>query len=53
MSNDPNENNKWIYNTDDYTPKLRCPVCKYNKPIISCETQSRNQSITAQTVAVK
>lgn len=20
MSNDPNENNKWIYNTDDYTP---------------------------------
>ena len=28
---------KWIYNTDDFTPKMRCSVCGYNKPIVAGE----------------
>ena len=28
---------KWVYNTDDFTPKNRCSVCGYNKPIVSGE----------------
>ncbi len=28
---------KWICNTDDFTPKYRCSVCGYNKPIVSGE----------------
>lgn len=28
---------KWIYNTNDFTPKLCCTACGYNKPIISGE----------------
>lgn len=28
---------KWVYNTDDFTPKYRCSVCGYNKPIVSGE----------------
>lgn len=27
----------WIINTDDFTPKKRCSVCGYNKPIIAGE----------------
>lgn len=23
----------WIYNTDEFTPKMRCSVCGYNRPI--------------------
>lgn len=23
----------WIYNTDDFTPKMRCSVCGYNRPV--------------------
>ena len=23
----------WMYNTDDFTPKMRCSVCGYNKPV--------------------
>ena len=26
---------EWIINTDDFTPKMRCTACGYNKPIIS------------------
>lgn len=28
---------KWIYNTDDFTPKMRCSVCGYNKPLVAGE----------------
>ena len=28
---------EWIYNTDDFTPKMRCSVCGYNKPLIAGE----------------
>lgn len=28
---------KWICNTDDFTPKYRCSVCGYNKPIVAGE----------------
>ena len=28
---------KWIYNTDDFTPKMRCSVCGYNKPMVAGE----------------
>lgn len=23
----------WIYNTDEFTPKMRCSVCGYNRPV--------------------
>lgn len=26
---------KWIYNTDDFSPKMRCSVCGYNKPLVA------------------
>jgi hypothetical protein len=26
---------EWIYNTDDFTPKMRCSVCGYNKPLVA------------------
>lgn len=29
----PAVNGHWIINTDDFTPKKRCSVCGYNKPI--------------------
>ena len=29
---------EWIYNTDDFTPKMRCTVCGYNKPMIAGES---------------
>ena len=28
---------EWVYNTDDFTPKMRCSVCGYNKPLIAGE----------------
>ena len=28
---------KWIYNTDDFSPKMRCSVCGYNKPLVAGE----------------
>lgn len=28
---------KWIYNTDDFTPKMRCSACGYNKPMVAGE----------------
>ena len=28
---------EWVYNTDDFTPKQRCTVCGYNKPILAGE----------------
>lgn len=28
---------EWIYNTDEISPKMRCSVCDYNKPIVSGE----------------
>ena len=28
---------KWIYNTDDFSPKTRCSVCGYNKPLAAGE----------------
>jgi hypothetical protein len=28
---------EWIYNTDEFSPKMRCSVCGYNKPIVSGE----------------
>ena len=31
----------WIYNTDDFTPALRCSVCGYNKPEIAGEKLRR------------
>lgn len=30
---EPVVNGHWIINTDDFTPKKRCSVCGYNKPI--------------------
>ena len=27
----------WIYNTDDFTPKMRCSSCGYNKPLVAGE----------------
>ena len=29
---------EWVYNTDDFTPKQRCTVCGYNKPIVAGES---------------
>lgn len=29
---------EWIYNTDDFTPHIRCSVCGYNKPLTANET---------------
>lgn len=28
---------EWQYNTDDFTPAMRCSVCSYNKPIVAGE----------------
>ena len=28
---------RWTTNTDDFTPKRRCSVCGYNKPIMAGE----------------
>lgn len=28
---------KWIYNTDDFDPKIRCSCCNYNKPMIASD----------------
>lgn len=33
---------KWIYNTDDFTPKMRCSVCGYNKPLVAGESIEQN-----------
>ena len=35
---------EWQYNTDDFTPKMRCSVCHYQKPLIAGEriTQEPN-----------
>jgi predicted nucleic acid-binding Zn ribbon protein len=29
------EEGRWVYNTDDFTPHVRCSVCGYNKPIVA------------------
>ena len=34
----------WIYNTDDFTPKMRCSVCGYNKPIAAGENIEQEPS---------
>lgn len=34
---DPVTHAKWVYNTDDFTPKHRCTNCGYNKPIMAGE----------------
>jgi DNA-directed RNA polymerase subunit RPC12/RpoP len=28
---------EWLYNTDDFTPKMRCSSCGYNKPLLAGE----------------
>ena len=35
---------EWIYNTDDFTPKMRCSVCGYNKPIAAGENIEQQPS---------
>ena len=35
---------EWQYNTDDFTPKMRCSVCKYQKPIIAGENVRQEPS---------
>ena len=35
---------EWIYNTDDFTPKMRCSVCGYNKPIAAGENIEQEPS---------
>lgn len=35
MSAQKVECGEWIYNTDDFTPKMRCSVCGYNKPLLA------------------
>lgn len=37
----PERHGRWIYNTDDFTPALRCSVCGYNKPEIAGEKLRR------------
>lgn len=33
----PMVHGEWIPNTDDFTPKCRCSICGYNKPVIAGE----------------
>ena len=35
---------EWIYNTDDFTPKMRCSVCGYNKPLVAGENVEQQPS---------
>lgn len=33
----PVKHGKWIYNTDEFSPHMRCSICGYNKPIAAGE----------------
>lgn len=33
----PVKQGKWIYNTDEFSPHMRCSICGYNKPIAAGE----------------
>lgn len=35
---------EWIYNTDDFTPKMRCSACGYNKPVVAGENVNQEPS---------
>lgn len=35
---------EWMYNTDDFTPKMRCSSCGYNKPLVAGESVEQEPS---------